>query len=229
MFLNLDVSEIIERISTTEIKYPESVPASYQHHYRDVPVFTELYELVRSLGSMPEVDECAEYLLDRHYLDSLRYGSPTEIEGILHKTHELILNWFQALHLLALLIDKFTFCDYVDEDGQRYNVDFIIRLRPPFSFAGLEYIKETDVGLCTIMLSDQRWRTFGADWLTRKMDFKQSQDYSSWTDPVFTISNQRIPPGMTINGLSLFGGAHIENLIEEIKVYFAPHQYTLLE
>ncbi len=228
MDLNLDVSEIIERISMTEIKQPEISPASYQYLYRDVSVSAELYELVRAAGSVPEVDECAEYLLDQHYLDSLRCGSPTEIEGILHRTHELILNWFQALHLLTLLIDKFTFCDYVDEAGQRYNVDFIIRLRPPFSFAGLEYIKETDIGLCTIMLSDQRWRTFAPDWLTRKMDFKQIQGYSPWTDPVFTISNQHIPPDVTINGLSLFGEAHIENLIEEIKVHFAPHQYTLL-
>lgn len=229
MALNPDVSEIIERISTAEIKQPENSPSSYQHLYRDVPVSAELYRLVRAVGSIPEVDECAEYLLDRYYLDSLRRGAPTEIEGILHRTHELILNWFQALHLLALLIDKFTFCDHVDEAGLRYNVDFIIRLRPPFSFAGLEYIKETDIGLCTMMLSDQQWRTFGADWLTRKMDFKQIQGYSPWTDPVFIISNQRIPPDVTINGLSLFGEAHIENLIEEIKVYFAPHQYTLLE
>lgn len=228
MDLALNVSEIIERITTTEIKYPEFSGASFQHLYRDASVSVELYELIQATGSVPEVDECAEYLLDRHYLDSLRYGSATEIEGILHRTRELVLNWFQALHLLALLIDKFTFCDYVTEAGQRYNVDFIIRLRPPFSFTGLEYIKETDIGLCTMMLSNQRWGTIGPDWLTRKINFKQIQGYSPWTDPVFTISNQHIP-SLTINGLSLFGEAHIENLIEEIKVHFAPHQYTLLE
>jgi hypothetical protein len=221
------VEQIRQRLLKSEIVYPEKSSSAGSQHYRYTPVFATLHSYMGS-NDVPPVEDCAEYLLDRYQMDALRNGSPGEVDSVLHRTHKLVLEFYQRLHLLALLTDTFgPYIAFETLEDKGFNVDFILQINP--STPGLQYVKKTELGICTIMFSDRQWKVSGADWVSRKMRSKQELDYPAWPGPVFSISNERIPPVETINGLPLYGPCHADNLLSEIQEHFAPHQYTLLE
>lgn len=99
------VEQIKQRLRESEISYPEFSPSAGSQHYKHVPVFATLHSFVGD--KVPVVEDCAEYLLDRCQMDVLKHGPPDEVESVLHRTHKLVLEFYQRLHLLALLTDTF--------------------------------------------------------------------------------------------------------------------------
>lgn len=221
------VEQIEQRLKESEISYPEFSSSAGSQHYKYVPVFATLHTYLGS-NDAPPVEDCAEYLLDRYQMDALKHGPPDEVESVLHRTHKLVLEFYQRLHLLALLTDTFgPYLAFETLEDKGYNVDFTLQINP--STPDLQYVKTTELGICTIMFSNRQWKVSGADWVARKMGSKQELQYLAWHGPVFSISNKHIPLAETINGLPLYGPRHVDNLLSEIQEHFAPHQFTLLE
>jgi len=219
--------QIKQRLKESEIEYPKFSTSAGSQHYKYVPVFGALKTHVGS-NDVPPVEDCAEYLLDRYQMDALRHGPPDEVASVLHRTHKAVLEFYQRLHLLVLLTGTFgSYISHETLEDKGFNVDFTLQINP--STPGLQYVKTTELGICTIMFSDRQWKVGGADWVARKMGSKQELQYLAWHGPVFSISNKRIPPAEAINGLPLYGPRHVDNLLSEIQEHFAPHQYTLLE
>ena len=213
--------DIRYEMENSEIRYPPNNPL-WNDYYRHVAVFPELYSFLLSAQRVPAPDECAAYLLNKFYYDSLVRGAQSELEGVLGRTHKLVLDWFRDLLLSALLVDRFGSCFYETVNDKGFNVDFVVRLKP--FIKGLEYVQPTDIGICAAMMSRPQWDRLGSDWLTRKMESKQKRGYEKWPGDSFAVSNRATPHSEEINGVWLYGSQHVDQLLKDVQVFYKPHQ-----
>lgn len=221
----IDLAERIEEhLLASEIVYPGNILSSGLN-YRHKPVFGALYSYYLTQGGILSVEDCAEYLLDLYQMHPLRHGLPDEVSWVLTQTHKLVMDFFQRLHLIALLENTFgPFISHETLEDKGFNVDFLLGIGP--HTPGLQYAKEIQIGICTGMFLSEKIR---GDWVTRKKDSKQKFGYPAWHGMVFSLSNRHIPHARIVKDLPLFGEDHVSNLLSEVQEYYAPHQYALLE
>lgn len=197
-----EVEYVLQQANFT---YPRDKEAERYAGWSSVPVIPKLYNWTAQHQRLPRPDEGVAYLLtiaDR--------GTDQTDTRIVKRGQKLYLDFCREMHTLALLqhSDAFGYVSYQKCLDLRYNVDYVAAL--------LSTLQESQdkVGIQSAMRAN--WNS--DMWSQIKAARRQRRgDAIDWSGPLFWLTNKDRPQAKQISGCWLFGGAHVSDLVDQIR------------
>lgn len=211
--LALNSDDVIYELEKATFKYYNDRSTDWV--FSDKSFFLTCYEYIISCRQIPSLDE-----IEKHIIGTLigwqKYQDQDQ-EAIRTRTRKLVMDFFRDLHTMGLLASHFSVF-YEAELDTGFNVDYVVvpkKYNPKFVNT-----PQLQLGIAAAMQHPRQWRNSEVNDISIKKKRRGRRNCKEWKGKLFWLTNRTRPFSNAINGVWLFGPEHINDLIDDIEVYY---------
>jgi hypothetical protein len=204
-------------LEQARLKYPPNDRRN-DWAFAKTPVMPICYKYVVLKGEIPPIAELGNFVIKSAWPNLSEHSEPHR-NSVHTRARKLVMDFYRDLHTMGLLGLKFGSVTYERGMDISFNVDYIVTPKR-YLFVFENVPRNEKLAVASAMMHPRNWRNPEND-IAEKKRRRERRGCKEWGGEIFWLTNMTRQFHRSVNGVWLFGQAHINDLLEDIKAKYS--------